>query len=74
LPTPPPSPDTSRPLDAIRSTAPGDDDDSRELRRYRRACQEVDRLLEEGRLSEALRVNDEVRTLLRSLFARGRLG
>ena len=46
----------------------------RELRRYRRACREVDRLLDQGRLSEALRVNDEVRTLFRRLFTSGQLG
>ena len=39
-----------------------------ELRRYRRACQEVDRLLDQGRLSEAVALNEEVRALFRRLF------
>ncbi len=46
----------------------------RDLWRYRRACQEVDRLLDQGRLSEAMAVNEEVRTLFRRLHSGGRLG
>jgi hypothetical protein len=49
------------------------DGGSAELWRYRRACREVDRLLDQGRLSEALRLNDEVRALFRTLFTSGEL-
>jgi hypothetical protein len=45
----------------------------RDLWRYRRACQEVDRLLDQGRLSEAMAVNEEVRTLFRRLHSGGQL-
>ncbi len=55
-------------IDADRGGPPGD------LWRYRRACQEVDRLLDQGRLSEAMAVNEEVRTLFRRLHSGGRLG
>jgi hypothetical protein len=45
----------------------------RDLWRYRSACQEVDRLLDQGRLSEAMAVNEEVRTLFRRLHSGGQL-
>ena len=45
-----------------------------ELGRYRRACQEVDRLLDQGRLSEAVALNEEARVLFRRLFCAGELG
>lgn len=41
----------------------------RQLRAYRRVCREIDRLLVEGRLAEAQRLNDQARTLYRCLFA-----
>ena len=50
------------------------DGDSGELGRYHRTCEEVDRLLDQGRLFDALRLNDEARALFRSLFSAGRLG
>ncbi|HEY6399172.1 MAG TPA: hypothetical protein VIX82_17140 [Solirubrobacteraceae bacterium] len=50
------------------------DDDSRELRRYRRICREIDRLLDQGRLFDALRLNDEARALFRTLFSAGQFG
>jgi len=47
---------------------------TRDLWHYRRACQEVDRLLDQGRLSEATAVNEEVRALFRRLHSDGQLG
>lgn len=61
-------PDADRALDVDRGVG------SLELQRYRRTCHEVDRLLDQGRLSEALRLNEEARTLFRSLFSAGKLG
>jgi hypothetical protein len=62
--------DIQAPADA---SPPSGDPSNGELWRYRRACREVDRLLDQGRLSEALRLNDEVRALFRSLFTTGEL-
>ena len=38
------------------------------LLRYRQTCREVDRLLDEGNLSEAVALNEEARLLFRQLF------
>lgn len=35
---------------------------------YRKVCGDIDRLLAEGRLPEARRLNDEARTLFRRLY------
>ncbi len=40
----------------------------REARRYRRLCREIDRLLDQGRLSEARLLNDEARILSQRLY------
>jgi hypothetical protein len=56
------------------SPDPDRDDPGRDVWRYRRACQEVDRLLDQGRLSEAIAVNEEVRALFRRLHSGGVLG
>ena len=56
------------PADADRSAS------GRDLWRYRRACQEVDRLLDQGRLSEAIAVNEQARALFRRLHSGGQLG
>lgn len=60
--------------DTFPTAAPPDGEIDSDLARYRRTCREVDRLLEQGRLSEALRVNEEARSLFRRLFASGQLG
>lgn len=46
----------------------------RDLWRYRRACREVDRMLDQGRLSEAIALNEEARKLFRRLHSGGQLG
>jgi hypothetical protein len=66
----PATPKTHAPLDPDRIV---ERDHSSDLGRYRRTCREVDRLLDQGKLSEALRLNDEARALFRSLFAAGEL-
>jgi hypothetical protein len=40
----------------------------RQVRDYRRACRQIGRLLDQGRLSEARQLNDEARTLYRRLY------
>jgi hypothetical protein len=44
-------------------------DPDRELRQsYRLVCRDIDRLLAQGRLSEARQLNDEARKLFRRLY------
>jgi hypothetical protein len=40
----------------------------REIRRYQRVCRLIDRLLDEGRLEEAQRLNVEARKLFKRLY------
>lgn len=65
-------PEASSQTPAPQGTA--GDSDAEDLQRYRAACEEVDRLLDQGRLSEAVALNEEVRTLFRRLFSSGQLG
>jgi hypothetical protein len=50
------------------SVAGCDRDLKREIRHYRRVCGRIDRLLDQGRLWEARRLNDEARRLFERLY------
>jgi hypothetical protein len=71
---PPATSNTQVPRGTNRTVHGDRDGDSGELRRYHRTCEEVDRLLDQGRLFEAIRLNDEARALFRGLFSAGQLG
>jgi hypothetical protein len=55
--------------DAQGSAVRLDGERGRQLRAYRRICREIDRLLADGCLSEAQRLNDQARTLYRWLYS-----
>jgi hypothetical protein len=44
-------------------------DVGREMRQYRRACREIARLLDQGKLSEARGLNTQARRLFQRLYA-----
>ncbi len=71
---PPATSDMPTPAETHRTLRFDPDDDSCELKLYRRTCREVDRLLDQGRLFDALKLNDEARALFRRLFSAGQLG
>jgi hypothetical protein len=54
----------------IASAQPSTEDPKRDTRQYRRLCREIDRLLDQGRLSEAHALNYEARILSQRLHQR----
>jgi hypothetical protein len=66
------SSDDPRGDDALRiaSARSSEEDLKRDARHYRRLCREIDRLLDQGRLSQARVLNDEARILTQRLYHR----
>jgi hypothetical protein len=58
--------------DALRtaSAPPSEEELKRDARQYRRLCREIDRLLDQGRLSDARALNEEARILSQRLYHR----
>jgi hypothetical protein len=54
----------------IASAPPSNEDLKRDARQYRRLCREINRLLDQGRLSEARALNEEARILSQRLYHR----